>query len=422
MLVVTALTLSLGVVQDPQESIPLPMQAGLSIVQAVTDDAYQGRDYEAVVTIGSVVSGNVALQWSALLKDRGGQRRWLTARRTVLADDIRRSRTQILGFDTEDPERLPGTTGLGPSRLVIDELNREGRASVVVRNYAARRDNSGTLERVGNGSVAFPVLLNGMRVSVPAIHARGELGLPGSMRPWDFWFLDHPVQPLTLKVLYGPEAAREAGPPEWKRQIVRIDFPDGVVAATAGAESDGTGSGSGEFDFETGVGTPGGSGVEAEWGSGAGAGARRGGDAAVRGEAGIGAGAGAAGRLERQLAVECRVPVPGIYFEFDSDQLNPASRPWIRSVADLLHRHPDWTVTIEGHTDSIGGASYNLDLSTRRAGALKRSLTDEHRIAAPRLATRGFGPTRPLESNATVEGRARNRRVELVRPCDRSTR
>ena len=132
------------------------------------------------------------------------------------------------------------------------------------------------------------------------------------------------------------------------------------------------------------------------------------------------AGGGAGGSLERGLDILCRVPVPGIYFEFDSDVLNPASRPWIRSIGGLLSRHPDWTVTIEGHTDSTGSAGYNLDLSSRRAAALKQSLVTEQGIAAARLSTRGFGPNRPLESNATVEGRARNRRVELVRPCDQT--
>ena len=124
--------------------------------------------------------------------------------------------------------------------------------------------------------------------------------------------------------------------------------------------------------------------------------------------------------MELRLATQCRVPVPGIYFEFDSDVLNPASTPWIRSIADLLRRHPDWTITIEGHTDSVGPARYNHDLSTRRAAALERSISSQQGISPARLTTRGFGPDRPLESNATTEGRARNRRVELVRPCDRS--
>lgn len=132
---------------------------------------------------------------------------------------------------------------------------------------------------------------------------------------------------------------------------------------------------------------------------------------------GLGLGTGAMSGVARDLTTSCRVVVPGVYFEFDSDELNPASAPWIRAVADLLNGHPDWTVTIEGHTDSIGGARYNQDLSERRAAALKRELVGRHAVAAGRLGTRGFGPSRPLEPNTTIEGRARNRRVELVRPC-----
>jgi outer membrane protein OmpA-like peptidoglycan-associated protein len=122
--------------------------------------------------------------------------------------------------------------------------------------------------------------------------------------------------------------------------------------------------------------------------------------------------------MERALAANCRVTVPGVYFEFDSDQLNPGSAPRIREVGDLLRRHPDWPVTIEGHTDSIGGPRYNQDLSERRAAAFKRELVGTHGIPAARLNTRGYGASRPLEPNTTIEGRARNRRVELIRPCE----
>ena len=75
-------------------------------------------------------------------------------------------------------------------------------------------------------------------------------------------------------------------------------------------------------------------------------------------------------------------------------------------------------MTIEGHTDSIRGPRYNQDLSERRAAALKGELVGRHEVAAVRLGTRGFGASRPLEPNTTLEGRARNRRVELVRPCE----
>jgi outer membrane protein OmpA-like peptidoglycan-associated protein len=285
------------------------------------------------------------------VKDRAGKRNWLGVVRTVADEDLSGARALILGFDTDDPEVLPGTTAIGPSRLVLDELGRLGRAPISVRRHASQPDAAGTIEPVGTDKVDFPVLLNGSRVNVHAVRARGRLGV----RPWEFWFLDHPVQPLTLKVVQGGEGAADTRRPEWSRQIVRIDLP-----------------------------------VDA-------------------------------GTLESGLAGDCRVSVPGIYFEFDSDVLNPASAPWIRAVAGLLRRHPDWTVTIEGHTDSVGTARYNHDLSRRRAEALERSLVGEHGVAAARLATEGFGPGRPLEPNSTVEGRARNRRVELVRPCGSAT-
>jgi len=183
-----------------------------------------------------------------------------------------------------------------------------------------------------------------------------------------------------------------AGPPMGGR---KGDAGDGAGAGGAGDGNGGTGLGAG-------TGNGGG-----RSGDGLGAGGR--------GAGGLGAMAG----MTRDLTEVCRVAVPGVYFEFDSDELNPASAPWIGLVAEVLLRNPDWTVTIEGHTDSIGDPRYNQDLSLRRADALRRELVTRHGIDAARLGTQGFGAARPLEPNTTLEGRARNRRVELVRPCDR---
>ncbi|HEX4179012.1 MAG TPA: OmpA family protein, partial [Rhizomicrobium sp.] len=71
--------------------------------------------------------------------------------------------------------------------------------------------------------------------------------------------------------------------------------------------------------------------------------------------------------------------------------------------------------TVEGHTDNIGGDTYNLDLSKRRAAAVKNALVTRYHITADRLSTNGYGSSRPVETNDTLEGRARNRRVELTR-------
>ena len=120
--------------------------------------------------------------------------------------------------------------------------------------------------------------------------------------------------------------------------------------------------------------------------------------------------------VETGLATECRVEVPGLYFDFNRATINAQSKPALQSIADLLGRHP-WNVTIEGHTDNVGSDGYNDDLSSRRAAAVKDALVRDYRIATKRLAAAGFGERRPRETNDTIAGRARNRRVELVRDC-----
>lgn len=113
----------------------------------------------------------------------------------------------------------------------------------------------------------------------------------------------------------------------------------------------------------------------------------------------------------------CRAQIYGIYFPYNSATVTAASQPTLALVAGVLKAHADWTVTIEGHTDSIGGVQYNQQLAARRAAAVKAQLVDAYGIPAARLTTAGIGLARPLASNATLEGRARNRRVELVRKC-----
>lgn len=123
------------------------------------------------------------------------------------------------------------------------------------------------------------------------------------------------------------------------------------------------------------------------------------------------------GALEGALGSSCRVELPGIYFAFNSADLDPASDAAIAAVAEVLRRHPDWAGTLEGHTDSVGTGAANLALSERRAAALRDRLVSAHKVDPARLDTKGFGSSRPRESNSTIEGRARNRRVELVRTC-----
>lgn len=119
--------------------------------------------------------------------------------------------------------------------------------------------------------------------------------------------------------------------------------------------------------------------------------------------------------IEQHLAKDKKVDVYGIYFDFASDSLRVESEPVLREIATALNAHPDWKLTITGHTDSIGGDVANLELSRKRSARVRRALKEQFHIADSRLTTSGYGAGQPKDVNTTVEGRARNRRVELVR-------
>jgi outer membrane protein OmpA-like peptidoglycan-associated protein len=124
--------------------------------------------------------------------------------------------------------------------------------------------------------------------------------------------------------------------------------------------------------------------------------------------------AGASREMEQALATGCRADLPGVYFAFNRADLDDASDKAIAAAAEMLRKHPDWIVTLEGHTDSIGGSVANKALSERRVAAVRDRLI-ARQVPGARLKAAGFGSAKPRESNATIEGRARNRRVELVR-------
>ncbi len=105
----------------------------------------------------------------------------------------------------------------------------------------------------------------------------------------------------------------------------------------------------------------------------------------------------------------------GILFDTASDRLKPESAPVIQSIAKGLETNPNLRLLIEGHTDSAGNAAANMDLSRRRAEAVKSVLVTQFKIDAGRLTTAGLGATKPVDTNDTPQGRAQNRRVELVR-------
>jgi outer membrane protein OmpA-like peptidoglycan-associated protein len=90
----------------------------------------------------------------------------------------------------------------------------------------------------------------------------------------------------------------------------------------------------------------------------------------------------------------------------------------LAEIARVVQQNPSWSLAVEGHTDNIGGDASNIDLSKRRAAAVKQALVARYRIDGQRLQTNGYGASRPKDTNDTIEGRARNRRVELVKKTE----
>jgi outer membrane protein OmpA-like peptidoglycan-associated protein len=384
----------------------VPLRPGLTVVTAI---AQFGGDYESIKQIQQVSASAVRLSYRAdnvpnpleglqkLSGDKAPKSSGsVTGSRTVRTEDLRSAHDYMQWFGPNQPEVMPGSTAISVSREVLVELKDQGETEFSFRigglkgmagsllgalgqmagggatgapketkDLADMGKGQCTLKRAGSGLTSFPVLLNDRRVSLPAVHAQctTDDGLN------DFYFLDDLDNPLALAwKLTGSDTL----------QVVKISYPPPPAASPGAASSSGAG--------------------------GAGAGA------------GSGGGGGAGGQhIEQELKQTGQAEVYGIYFDFASDKIKPESEPVLREIADALNHNPSWKLRVEGHTDNIGGDEYNLDLSQRRAEAVKSALVNRYHIAAVRLTPKGFGATRPKEPNDTLAGRARNRRVELVR-------
>jgi OOP family OmpA-OmpF porin len=109
------------------------------------------------------------------------------------------------------------------------------------------------------------------------------------------------------------------------------------------------------------------------------------------------------------------VQVYGICFAFARAEIRPQSERVLNEIAAVLKAHAALRLRVDGHTDNVGVDASNLELSKRRAAAVKAALVTRYHIDAARLSTDGYGASSPREKNDTPEGRARNRRVELRR-------
>lgn len=122
-----------------------------------------------------------------------------------------------------------------------------------------------------------------------------------------------------------------------------------------------------------------------------------------------------AATMAKDISSSGHVALYGIYFDTDKADLKPESQPTLQEITSLLKKDPSLKLYIVGHTDNVGGFDYNVGLSERRAAAVVKQLAATHGIAAARLKPAGVGMLSPVAPNDREEGRAKNRRVELVK-------
>ena len=377
----------------------IPLGTGATIVQTLSA---VGADRESMHQVRLASDSGLHYEWRLEEVYENGDTVRQEFRYLEGWADLAASRRLRLFHDAKAPEGHPGYTMHALSRATYRRL-RDGKPDSLQIMYVDQAPAAaplrafgfggaratpvrwrGTIAPATAGTVPFPVLLNSRRVQLRALHLRGDFtARQGRWQP-ELWVLADSAYPLILKWI---GAVREGGN---VLQTTRIDLPYLIVPVNGVAAGEGV-----LLVGREGLGP------------------------AQGAVAAAGAGAPDAAALERELSASCRVELPGIYFAFNSAHLAPASDRAIAAIASILARHPDWTATLEGHTDSIGSAAANKALSERRVAAVRARLVERHEVTPARLRVAGHGAARPREPNGTIEGRARNRRVELVRDCAR---
>jgi outer membrane protein OmpA-like peptidoglycan-associated protein len=121
-----------------------------------------------------------------------------------------------------------------------------------------------------------------------------------------------------------------------------------------------------------------------------------------------------ADEMIERLLTDGKIALYGIFFDFDKWDVKPESAATLSEIAKLIKENPGVNIFVVGHTDMKGSLDYNVRLSTNRADAVAKALTENYGVSSDRMSSHGVGPLCPLYSNLSDEGRRFNRRVELV--------
>jgi outer membrane protein OmpA-like peptidoglycan-associated protein len=346
-----------------QSEARIPLEAATTVTTAW---GIKNGDVESRMTVASAGPASVSLKSvsEAYRDDDGHDWKSSGSPHTVCNGDFAVADTFATVTGSNMPEIVHGLTRLRLSDKSFQEVKSTGKTNLVYWDVLSNGESvkpthsGGLLTRVEPQDVSYPMIVNDQRVNLPAVHLTGIMDPVGKdpTPKKDRTFhsaIDMYVidDPLDPLVLMFRFTDPNAHAGKFRVEVTKIDYS---------------------------VPHP-------------------------------------VNLVEKQLAEQKRAVTWGIYFDFNKDTIKPESAPVLKEIVQAMTDNPDWKLTVEGNTDNIGGDAYNLDLSKRRAAAVKQALVTQYHIAPDRLSTNGFGASHPIETNDTLEGRARNRRVELTR-------
>lgn len=340
-----------------QEVTHIPLVSGLTLVSATQ---LTTGDQENLVTVGEVSAQGANYGWTFTQK-KGNTTETGTFRRFVRIEDLTSAPRLNAVFFSNDVDRFPGSTAFSMSRAVLEKL--KGGATVPYSFAKVDGVDVGTgMAGAIGGLLRTRVYMRGSLTPVASglkhmsLLVNGKrVTVPVTQARGSFALR---VQKLEGDFFILDDAQHplllRAVVGGYAFQMIRVDFPNAGAASKT---------------------------------------------------------------VEADLVAKCRAEIPGVYFDLGSADLRPESAAALSEIGRVMGSHADWKLSVEGHTDAVGTAASNLALSRRRAEAVKAALSSRYRVAASRLTAAGFGQTVPREPNTTLEGRARNRRVEVVRSC-----
>lgn len=341
----------------------VPLLPGLTVTTAIAE---AGGDYESRKRLAARDGEGWRLDYSASLPEPGKAARNVSSQRLIHDEDLRTARRYRNRFEDQTEEDYPGTTALGASALVLAELKSAG-----VAEFALVGDERWLAQALGDAGAKQPGALD----LAAALMANPNTSFKGSLQRQSFG---------KLGVLVNG-----------RRQDLPAVIASGRFTARSGAVMDV------ELSLLDDPANP----LALEW---------RIGEARLRvvridyPQAGD--------TLAQRLKTSRRITLPGLLFDFGSADLRPESAAALPAIVEAIRSAPGKAVRIEGHTDSIGDAARNQGLSLARAEAVRKAVLGLDPALASRITASGLGAAAPVATNNTLEGRAQNRRVELVLP------